>query len=70
MDSISKIKYSVDSLFGNGTSKFFPKDVEITYSKKTGRIRTVSQNEQLLCTLRIDGGLAITPYLGSTINEK
>ena len=67
MDSISKIKHSIDSLFGNGTSKFFPKVVEITYSKKTGRIRTVSQNEQLLCTLRIDGGLAITPYLAQVL---
>ena len=67
MDSISKIKYSIDSLFGNGTSKFFPKDVEITYSKKTGRIRTVSHNERLLCTLRIDGGLAITPFLAQLL---
>ena len=67
MDSISKIKYSIDSLFGNGTSKFLPKDVEITYSKKTGRIRTVSHNEQLLCTLRIDGGLAITPFLAQQL---
>ena len=67
MDSIPKIKHSIDSLFGNGVSKFFPKDVEFTYSKKTGRIRTVSQNEQLLCTLRIDGGLAITPYLAQLL---
>ena len=67
MDSISKIKHSIDSLFGNGTSKFFPKDVEITYSRKTGRIRTVSHNEQMLCTLRIDGGLAITPYLAQLL---
>ena len=67
MDSISKIKHSIDSLFGNGTSKFFPKNVEITYSKKTGRIRTVYQNEQLLCTLRIDGGLAITPFLAQLL---
>ena len=67
MDSISKIKHSVDSLFGHGVSKFFPDDVDITYSRKTGRIRTVSYNDQLLCTLRIDGGLAITPYLAQLL---
>ena len=67
MDSISKIKHSIDSLFGNGASKFLPKDIEITYSKKTGRIRTVSQNDQLLFTLRIDGGLAITPYFAQLL---
>ena len=67
MDSISKIKHSIDSLFGNDTSKFFPDDVDITYSRKTGRIRTVSHNDKLLCTLRIDGGLAITPYLAQKL---
>jgi uncharacterized protein with predicted RNA binding PUA domain len=39
-----------------------PKNISITYSKKNGRIRSVYQNEKLLCTLRIDGGLAITPF--------
>ena len=67
MDSISKIKHSIDSLFGIGVSKFFPDDVDFTFSKKTGRIRTVSYNAKLLCTLRIDGGLAITPYLAQQL---
>ena len=70
MDPILKIKHSIDTLFGNGTSKFFPKksdDVDITFSRKTGRIRTVSYKDQLLCTLRIDGGLAITPYFAQQL---
>ncbi len=61
MDSILKIKYTIDALFGIGVSKYLPKDVRFTYSKKTGRIQHVYQNDMLLCTLRIDGGLAITP---------
>lgn len=61
MDSVIKIKYTLDALFGQGVSKYLPKDVKITYSKNTGRIKHVHQNDNLLCTLRTDGGLAITP---------
>jgi len=35
--------------------------------KKNGRIRSVYQNEKLLCTLRIDGGLAITPFFAQLL---
>ncbi len=61
MDSALKIKYTLDALFGQGVSKYLPKNVRFTYSKKTGRIQHVYQDDTLLCTLRIDGGLAITP---------
>jgi len=61
MDSALKIKYTIDALFGLGVSKYLPKNVRFTYSKKTGRIQHVYQGDTLLCTLRIDGGLAITP---------
>ena len=60
MEPIEKLHHTIDALFGNGVSKFLPKKIEITYSKKNGRIRSVFQDEKLLCTLRIDGGLAIT----------
>lgn len=60
MDHILKLQHSLDALFGNGTSKFLPKDIEMTFSRKTGRIRTVSHKGKLLCTLRIDGSLAIS----------
>ena len=62
MDNIEKLKHSIDALFGKGVSRYLPKDIHITYSKKNKRIRSVFHNENLLCTLRIDGGLAITPY--------
>ncbi len=67
MDSILKLKYTIDALFGTGVSRYLPKEIKITYSKRTGRIQHVFQNEKLLCTLRIDGGLAITPYFAQML---
>jgi uncharacterized protein with predicted RNA binding PUA domain len=67
MDSILKIKCTLDALFGQGISKYLPKDATISYSKNTGRIKHVYQNDVLLCTLRTDGGLAITPYFAQIL---
>ena len=67
MDSILKIKHTLDALFGIGVSKYLPSEIKITYSKRTGRIQHVYENENLLCTLRIDGGLAITPRFAQHI---
>jgi len=67
MDHLLKIRQTIDSLFGNGVSKFLPKEIDIIFSKKTGRIRTVNFQEKLLFTLRIDGGLAITPYFAQLL---
>lgn len=67
MDQVMKLKHTIDALFGNGVSKYLPKEIEITFSKKTGRIREVYHNKKLLCTLRIDGGLAITPYFAQML---
>jgi uncharacterized protein with predicted RNA binding PUA domain len=67
MDSVLKLRNTIDALFGQGVSKFLPKDIEIIFSRKNGRIRTVHHKEELLCTLRIDGGLAITPYFAQIL---
>ena len=67
MDHIIKLQHSLDALFGNGTSKLLPKDIEITFSRKTGRIRTVSQKGKFLCTLRIDGSLAISIHFAQML---
>lgn len=67
MDSVLKIKHTMDALFGIGVSKYLPKDIQFTYSKRTGRIQHVYQNDFLLCTLRTDGGLAITPYFAQIL---
>ncbi len=67
MDHIVKLQHSLDALFGNGTSKLLPKDIEMTFSRKTGRIQTVSQKGKFLCTLRIDGSLAISIHFAQML---
>jgi uncharacterized protein with predicted RNA binding PUA domain len=67
VDHISKLKHTIDALFGRGVSRYFPKNVDMTFSRKNGRIRSVYHNDQLLCTLRIDGGLAISPYFAQML---
>ena len=67
MDKTLKLQKTIDALFGNGVSKHLPKDIEMTFSRKTGRIRTVSHKGKLLCTLRIDGGLAISPHFAQIL---
>lgn len=67
MDPVEKLHHTIDALFGNGVSKFLPKKIEISYSKKNGRIRSVYSDSKLLCTLRIDGGLAITPLFAQML---
>lgn len=67
MDYLLKLQYTIDALFGKGVSKQLPKKIDITFSKKTGRIRSAYHEEKLLCTLRIDGGLAISPYFAQLL---
>ncbi len=67
MDHVLKLKYTIDALFGSGTSRQLPKNIDFTFSKKNGRIRSVFHDGNLLCTLRIDGGLAITPYFAKML---
>ncbi|MFQ6024981.1 MAG: PUA domain-containing protein [Nitrosopumilaceae archaeon] len=67
MDSVIKLRHTIDALFGNGVSRYLPKDIRFEFSKKNGRIRHVYEGDKLLCTLRIDGGLAITPYFAQIL---
>ena len=60
VDHSTKLKKTIDALFGLGVSKCLPKNFEIKLSKKTGRIRSVFDKEKLLLTSRSDGGLAIS----------
>lgn len=69
MDHLLKLNQTIDALFGTGVSRYIPKKIDFTISKKTGRIRTVYFQEKLLCTLRIDGGLAITPYFAQILSK-
>ena len=67
MEHFVKLQHSLDALFGRGVSKYLPKEIDIILSRKTGRIRTVSHRGKLLCTLRIDGSLAISIDFAQTL---
>ena len=67
MNHFVKLQQSLDALFGSGSSKYLPKDIDIILSRKTGRIRTVSHKGKLLCTLRINGSLAISIDFAQTL---
>jgi len=67
VEPVLKVKHTIDALFGVGISRHLPKQIEFFFSKRTGRIREVYHKQKLLCTLRIDGGLAITPYFAQIL---
>lgn len=67
MDNQIKLQHTIDALFGKGISKNLPKKLEFVLSKKNKRIRNVYCEGNLLCTLRIDGGLAITPHFAQIL---
>ena len=69
MDPVLKLKHTIDALFGVGISRHLPKQTEFFFSKRTGRIREVYHKQKLLCTLRIDGGLAISPYFAQILTK-
>ncbi len=57
-NALSRIRSIADYQFGKGVSvKLFPENVEITYSKATGRIRYVHLDGKRLGTLRPTDGL-------------
>lgn len=57
-NTLSKLRAVVDYQFGQGIGeKLFPEDIEVEYSKKTGRIRFVYLNGERLATLRPTDGL-------------
>ena len=67
MEPTVKLRHSIDALFGQGVSKHLPENIEIFFSKRTGRIREVYHKQKLLCSLRIDGGLAISPFFAQML---
>ncbi len=62
-----KISYHIDALFGKGVSNVLPKELSFKYSKKTGRIKSFGRKDQLVGTLRSDGGIALTIFGGSIL---
>lgn len=50
----------MDFLFGRDISSILPKDLELEYSRKTGKIKSFSIDGKLIGTFRTDGGIALT----------
>jgi len=70
--SLLKIRSIADYQFGKGVGvRLFPDNVEITYSKRTGRIRHVYLDGKLLATLRpSDGFFSLTVAGAKRMVEK
>jgi len=63
LDPNQKIAANIDAIFGKGISSFIPVDkFTFTFSRRTGRIKNVLLDNNLVTTLRIDGGLALTIF--------
>jgi uncharacterized protein with predicted RNA binding PUA domain len=60
LDPYQKICSHVDFLFGRDISSILPKDLELEYSRKTGKIKSFSIDGKLIGTFRTDGGIALT----------
>lgn len=55
---MGKVRSIADYQFGKGVgAKLFPDNIEIEYSKRTGRIRYISLNNERLATLRPTDGI-------------
>ena len=63
IDPRKKIAANIDAIFGSGISSSIPIDkFEFTFSKRTGRIKFILHDNNLVATLRTDGWLAISIY--------
>lgn len=57
-EDLKRIRSVADYQFGKGVgAKLFPENVEIAYSKRTGRIRYIYLNGERLATMRPTDGL-------------
>jgi uncharacterized protein with predicted RNA binding PUA domain len=70
-DSLRRIRSVADYQFGRGVGdKLFPDNVEIQYSRATGRIRYINLHGERLATLRpTDGLLCLSIGAAKFINE-
>lgn len=63
LDFKDKFVMSMNYLFGKGVASVLPLDnLEFSFSKRTGRLKSVMLGGKLLTTLRSDGSIAITIY--------
>ncbi|MGW8289275.1 MAG: hypothetical protein ACWGNP_03285, partial [Candidatus Bathyarchaeia archaeon] len=70
-NSLTRIRGTADYQFGKGLgAKLFPENVDIEYSKATGRIRYVYLNGERLATLRPTDGLLSLSIIAAQIVAK
>lgn len=61
LDPKEKFFMVLDYLFGKDVSQaLLTEELKFTYSRRTGRVKAVFMNNELLVTFRPDGGLALT----------
>jgi predicted RNA-binding protein (TIGR00451 family) len=66
MDALGKIRSVADYQFGRDAGKkLFPDEVNIVYSKNTGKIRHIHLKKELLATLRPTTGLFVLTLAGA-----
>lgn len=66
VDALTRIRSVADYQFGKGTGKqLFPDNVEIQFSKATGRIRYIKLNGERLATMRPTDGLLSLSITGA-----
>ena len=63
LDPKQKIAINLDVIFGPNISSYVPVDkLDFTFSRRTGRIKNILLDNNLVATLRTDGGLALTIF--------
>ncbi len=63
LDPKQKIAVNIDTIFGGNISPYIPVDkFDFTFSRRTGRIKNILLDNNLVATLRTDGGLALTIF--------
>ncbi len=61
MDVREKVRMTFDYLFGRGISSSLPlSELQLVFSKRTGKLRKICLEGELLATFRSDGGVALT----------
>ena len=71
-NALGKVRSIADYQFGKGVgAKLFPDNIEVEYSKRTGRIRFINLNNERLATLRpTDGVLSLSIKAAKIMAEK
>jgi uncharacterized protein with predicted RNA binding PUA domain len=66
VDPEQKIRSHVNFLFGKDVGALLPDNLEIEYSRKTGKVKSFSIDGGLIGTFRTDGGIALS-ILGASL---